>query len=219
MSFWLTKRIIYLLVILLSAATGVSKWKNLNQGFKLLSVLLTLTFLSETAAVICAYVYKNTVLVYDIFDPLEELMFTFIFASTFVKSISNKIIISGVIIAFVIISFSVFFSNIKIINTFPVIIKSAFLIILSLLLFKKILAEPYYENIMKEPLFWLGSATLLFFTINFLFWTSYHYLSETTNNIMMIFVDVLYYSNLVFYLMLWYSFVITKKSQPTGTNG
>jgi hypothetical protein len=210
----LIKDIFYLLIILLAALTGFSKWNILSKAFKTLSVLLLTTFLFETAALICAYVFKNNALVYNIFAPVELLFFTYIFADLFKEKVTANIIkAAGILIAFFIIIASVFVLRGRMINTLSIIIKSTFFIIVSLLKFREMLGDPGHENIVREPVFWLCTAVLLFFTINILFWSSYDYLGQTKSKIMGSFFDILYYSNLVFYTMLWYSFVVIKYNQ------
>ena len=219
---WLLKQIIYLSVILLAPVTGFIKWRSLSKAFKTLSVLLLTTFLFETTAVFSAYVFKNNALVYDIFDPAEVLLFTYVFANLFKRNPAKKIITAiGISIVLIIIFSSVFFVPGILINTLSVVIKSIFFIILSLLKFRNMLAEPNYESVVKEPVFWLCTAVLLFFTINILFWSAYNYLSHTHTKIGGSFIDILYYSNIVFYLMLWYCFVVIKKNRRyyNNTNG
>ncbi|MGI8583989.1 MAG: hypothetical protein ACR2KX_17470 [Chitinophagaceae bacterium] len=219
---WLSQQIIYRLIILFAALTGSSKWKTLSKAFKILSSLLFTTFLFETTALICAYVLKNNTLVYNIFSPLQVLFFTYIFANLLKnKTSKNKIITAGILVAFFIVISSVFVYKGIMINTLSIIIKSTFYIILSLLKFREMLKDPGHENILLEPVFWLCTSVLLFFTVNILFWASLDYLVNTKSKIMNSFFDILYYSNLVFYLMLWYCFVIIKKNrrQYESANG
>src|SRR5215213_1029238 len=128
MGIWLTKKLIYLLIVLFATIAGFKKWTALTRVYKALAVLLLVTFLFETAAVICAYVFKSSVLVYNIYDPVQQLIITYMFAELLSKELYRKIITAGCIIAAFMIIISVFFSTVYYINTLSVIVKSIFFI-------------------------------------------------------------------------------------------
>jgi len=214
MSTWLIERIVYLLIVLIASVTGFAKWNRLTSAFRKLSVLLLVTFLFETAAVIFAYVLRNNALVYKVFAPVQVLFFTYIFAHLFTNKKLQKIIKpAGIVIVLIIIATSVFFFPARMMNTLSVVIKSVFFITLSLLKFREMLEDPEYENIIAEPVFWFCTAVLLFFTVNILYWAAYNYLAQIESKSSGSLYHILYYSNLVFYTMLWYSFVTIKNNQ------
>lgn len=208
----LSVRILYSAIILAGGITGLLKWSYLTRPFKLLSGLLLVTFVSETAAYISAIIIRSNVLVFNIFDPVEVIFFTFIFSYIFISlRYRRMIILSGIIITFLIILTSVLKLQGNLINTIAIVIKSNFYIILSLLKFKEILLNPEEDNLLKEPVFWVCSSVLFFFSINLLYWASSNYLEKYDHRYNLAWL--LNYSNIIFYLLILYSFLLIKKNK------
>ena len=209
---YLLKKLIYLAILLIATVIGFLKWNKLSKEYRYLSVLFLITFIFETLAVVFAYTVKNNTIVYEIFDPLQLILFSCIFYEIIIsRSTKRKVLISAIIMSLIIILSSVLDLEAGFLNSYSVVIKSIYYIFLSLIVFRQVLLNPRYSNILKEPVFWFCAALLFFFTINILFWTSNNYLINHDKTSLPALYLVLYFSNLIFYLVLLYAVILVQK--------
>lgn len=204
MTTWLLKKIIYLLIVFIASIIGLKKYKSIIAPYRYLSVILAATFLFELVALICAYTIKSNEFVYSIFDYFETTGFLLVFELLYTKKIFKYI-------SFL---FIVIFISIKILSEFVNItssstdilttIKSMLLIISSLLLFLNWFLNPKEENLLNQPSFWFATTILFFYSINLLFWSTYSSKFFNIKSVQLLFIEILYYSNIILYCILGY---------------
>lgn len=213
MSEWLLKRLIYLLVILMALLSG---YKFNRPGFaagKPIMLLLATTFIFEVTAVVFAYVYRNNSIVYFLFNPIQIFMLTAFYMVCLSPPWSRTIGKVSVVIITIIIFSGWMNQGWKATDPYGSGLRNLYFIILSLLLFTDWLKKPKYEHIVNEPVFWINTMVLFFFSANVIFWSMYNLWSEQFGKLLTQLNPVLYYSNLVFYAGIGYSFTLqhTKK--------
>jgi hypothetical protein len=163
-------RILYYLTIVSVTIFGTVNFKKLTIPFKLLTILLALTIVSEIANRVCAKVYHNSLPVYNLVAINEcifySLIYYYIFKSNVIKNILllTAIIVPvlAVINAFTLQPFmSIFPSNVLVITTI-------LYVIFAMLLYREMLSNALEIAIFKQSVFWYNTGVLFFSVTMFL---------------------------------------------------
>jgi len=84
-------------------------------------------------------------------------------------------------------------------------------VVLSILLFAKIMTEAEITNLRSEPIVWINAAFLMYYTGNFFYYILFN-ISVDHNISFALHTTILYYFlNIILYLMLAYSFILIRK--------
>lgn len=162
----------YYLALIFSVLTGLISIPFSDKGFKAVSLLLVITFISEIVAkcLVSSAGFSNNI-VYHIFTPIEFLLYAIVY-NYFLKSQKwKKILITFVVFMIICeVTNSIFLQGLKQTNTNTIILESIMLIILSLRLFLKIREAAIFQNILHSGIFWFNSAVLIYYSINILVW-------------------------------------------------
>ncbi len=214
MSEWLFTRVIYLAILLITTIFVWSFYKQQREAERYLTYLLTATFFFETLAVVFAYAFKNSSIVYLIFNPIQIILLGSFYACILEKGGGGKwarvLVITG---AALVILTGILNKGWKQIDMEGNAILNFCFLIFSVLLFAQWLKEPTSESILKEPLFWLNSMVLLFFSLSILYWFTYNYLPATNEIVRVYFEYILFYSNFIFYPMIGaVTYLLTKRN-------
>lgn len=202
----------YLFLLLLITVFGIASNKKLAIPFKLLTVVIGITFILESIMWLLSFRYYDTRFLAHIMSFAELNLYLAIFYFLFHKKIIKKAII------FLIIFFNIF----SIINSFflqpyynnfpsnvllPVQICYA---LLSLVMFRQMLSNALDINITKQSIFWFNSAMLFLSTSLFFYLglNNYFVIHRLNFHILGTFN---YGINLIFYTMAGYSIYLNSK--------
>ncbi|MEP6674485.1 MAG: hypothetical protein ABJA78_05000 [Ferruginibacter sp.] len=209
---WLFKRIIYLCIILAAILIAYNRKKSLPANLSALKTLLVIVFFNETLAIIFAYTFKQTSLLYALFGPVQVFLISFVYKKTFV---SRKTIIATNLLMYacliVMLVTAIINKAWMQVNSEGNTLKSIYIVLLCLLLFTDWLRFPTTFNIMKEPMFWVNMGFFFFFAINVFFWIGYDFLAEENSAILKKLEPIQYFSNLFLYGNILYAFILQKK--------
>jgi hypothetical protein len=199
-----TQFIFYLCIIasgFLLGALSYTRYRKLRS----VTLLLTLTFISEITAQFCAVKFRNNMPVYHLFSPLQLLLLGLFFFNNLehgaARSALPKIIIAA--IAFSIIN-AVFIQGINAYPSYFFNIESLIVILYSSILFIQYLERPSEENIFKNPVFIADIAILWFYIFSFLYFLVYDYFVKMNISRAML-RTIQVFSNYIYYLMLFYA--------------
>ena len=198
---WISKTIIYQVVLLLAAIAGLVHYKRMDKASRLLVWFICSTFLSEAIAVWFALKYGNSLIVYHIYNPLQlfliALYFNFEIEYFHRKKIGWYLGIGGIMLS---IFNSVFLqSPFKVIDSNFLITESFIIIGLCLYSFYSLLLEDSVEDFFDNR-FWFSSLLLIFWSFTFCYWligpTIYKTSPKTSEwiNVMIWVINVLCYS-------------------------
>jgi hypothetical protein len=164
----------YYCILIFATAISLVYFRRAEKAFKWLSVLITLTCISELTAKYVGLRYGSNAIVYDIFIPIEYFVYANIY-SLFLKSKKWKkiLLITTAVLFFGDIINVYFFQHTTEVPTNTINIEMVMLVFLSLLLFINIREKPVYENIVTEAVFWFNSAVLFYYSFNILIWGFY----------------------------------------------
>lgn len=210
------KLIILLIILCVGIFLGIIKWKKSDTPFKAIVVLLIVTSITElTARLVIYYGFKTNVTVYKIFDPVQVILFSYIFYHLYQTPVLKKFAVYACTVALILLSISTIINISPYVdNSIGVTTKCALYILLSLMKFSEMLRTPSEENIVADPAFWFCAAVFFFFSVNIMYWISVKVLSES---------DALWaahklhvYCNYIFYTIVAFSFLLIpfKRRQP-----
>ena len=194
------------------------RYKRLSMPFKILAFYLLFLFLISIANKSFIAYFGNNYLILNI-----EAFTDFIFISLiYYKLLRNSLITKVLQIALPVVLLSYIYNSIFLqpLNlTFPgyaLATNKVLFIILSLLLFKQMLAEPLEINITKQGIFWFNIAVLLNSTTMFLndYLVNY-YAKGTVNPVVRYFWN---YSDIIFNLILGIAIVVETSENNKRVN-
>lgn len=210
---WLLKRIIYLSIILIAIIIAHRKRMGLEKNLCELRKLIIIVFYVETAAVIFAYLFKQTSWLYALFGIVQVYFISSVYQQTFINRSAKKI--AGVLLIlcllFMLVTAIINKAWVQV-NPEGSTLKSFYVILLCLLLFKDWLQFPTTNNIVKEPMFWVNVGFFFFFSINIFFWIGYNFFAVEDISILKELEPVQYFSNLFLYGNILYAFAIKKNA-------
>lgn len=155
----------------------------------------------------------NTMPIGHIYIPVSFLL-AGLFYIKGLKGFVKEKFIAAVIIVFIL--FSVINSSlIQSIYSFPNYSGAFGAIILvgfSILLFAKIMAEGKIKRLTSEPMVWINSGFLIYYTANFFFYILYNILLENSIEFLKQTIFVFNIFNLIFYILIAIGFLNAKKS-------
>ncbi|MFL5810637.1 MAG: hypothetical protein ACJ749_14035 [Flavisolibacter sp.] len=196
-------------VLLAGIIIGAINFKSSKRPFTLLFLLLIATFTTEAMAEYFAHKYRNNLVVYHLFNPIEYALFALIFYFL-IENRRFKTFIFCTIIVYIPLSIlnSLYiepFSR-NYINTNAILTESILLVIFSLQVLYEILTSHTYQNIFGSSAFWLSMGVILFFATNIFFWGYYNNFVNNDQGVK-IFYRILFLENIVLYslcaLALW----------------
>lgn len=168
---WIYQATIYFVILCLAAITGLIQYKKLDKASKLIVVYLVITSISEGLALFGSLMYKNNLVIYHLYCPIQFLLLSIYFnLSPDQKKINAAgwiIGLSGLMLSII---NSIFFQPpLKELNTNFIVIESFLIIGMSLFSFYRLLASDIIY-IHLVPKFWFSSIFLVFWSFTFFYW-------------------------------------------------
>lgn len=201
---------IYLVFLTITCVIGIIYYKRLRKPYQLLAQMMIFVFLSELLSSVFISQIGSNHPFYHVLQWIQLIYYSVIFSHLLSPKPFSKtaVVLIGLGLAAIccIISFSYqsFFS-------FPsigAIFLSLFVIILSLLLFIKMIRLPENRAIYLEPNFWIGSANLIFFSFTFFFFSYYKFLLDEAIQVPEIGYIFLGVANMMMYLFYTIAFAL-----------
>ncbi len=194
-----TRFLIYLAILSIICILGLLRFFKLSSPYKLLTVFILITFISEFVTRIFVKEYKNSCPPYHIYQPLQ-----FFFITAFYLSHLKKLnaVISGSWIVYILFSMvnSVFFQDVWTVPTNAMLAANIVYVLCALLLFKSMLQTAGEQPLLKQGLFWYNTSTLILFTFNFFCWSFYNVLLKLNNDSFAL-TDITYVLSMQYYLI------------------
>ena len=162
----------YYSLLIAASLSCLFLFRHAQKPFRLLAALTVLTLLSELIAKYVAFVlHRPNNIVYYFFTPVEFFFYVLIYKQFFSNKKWNYIL--WICFAFFVLAEilnTIFYQPLSVTNTNIFLLESILLIIFSLNLFIKIRESAYYENLLKEGVFWFNSAVLFYYAFSILVW-------------------------------------------------
>lgn len=170
---------IYFLSLLFTALCGIWRYKKLDTASKILSILICCALINEYAAYYLAIKYKNNLALYDIYSIIEFgilcLYFNKVIDVFIEKKIGIYIGIGGIIFG---IMNLIFIQHLNSFNSYFLLFEGLSVIGMCLFAFFRMLLKYDSLKLYKYPHFWFISIILFFWSITFLTWGLYEYITQ-----------------------------------------
>jgi hypothetical protein len=191
---------IYLSALLISTIIGVVNFKKLTTPFRLLSILLAYTLIHECAVRIGASYKISLNVVYQIYILVAFSLYALIYYFSLIKPLRKSValVISVIILALGTVNILTSIDNFP---SIAISFCSCMIIFLSLLQLNELLYSDPEKKLIHKPLFWMNTAIMVYWSINFLQLGLYSYFvkANTPNPITQ---NIHTYSSIVYYAIL-----------------
>lgn len=203
--------IIYLVLLLIILLTGIVRYKKLTIPFKILTILIGITFICEGIKKVVGMIFRNSMPVEHLTATLEFISFSLIYYFLLNSAITKKMILYfiGAFFSIWIINL-IFFEKITEFPSITLNFSQFIYIIYSLLLFKKMLLSQSEEGLLHQSIFWFNVDMLFFSSSIFLIFGLTNLFRKHDYDITILYT-LEYISNLVFYVLIGISIIIDTK--------
>lgn len=205
LSFDLIKDIIYFLLLFSTAATGWLNFKRLSLPFQWLTICVAFILVAECFSIFFKYILgASNFIVYHFQLPVMILMYGMVFNKLF-ETFGNggrRWLIVPIVISVASIGFSFFVQSVNEIPGYALSLMSLFLVGYSLMSFWYLLQLPSEEKLLKQPVFWLATGTLSYYSPTFIFWGLYPLLMGSDSSFWM------HHLNFVVNIIIYASYLV-----------
>ena len=176
--------------------------------FKVLTIFAGITIVSECISRWLSFTYGNSSPVYHVYIIPLYLFYAWIYLELLSSPVIRRAIAVSVPV-FVLLSIfnTLYFQPIRQFPSNMLLIACALIIILSLMMYRQMWNFPIEMNLFRQPVFWLNTGILFFFTTTFLFWSFFNYFIRQKLNLGLL-SDMIYVSNIVYYMLLGISLLL-----------
>lgn len=202
--------LIYLTIIFIAVIIGCRVRQKLNKALKGVLLLLAITLLCESSALICVIYMQTNLPIYYLFFFSKSAILGYVYFQLLKKKRDRTIIACLCTTALLMIVFITIQSSFPILLLFN--IEGTFMLVCSLLYFKELLRQPIEGNILRFSFFWLNCAVLYFCIIEFLCWGILELVTLPGSFILFPKYPIMTYSQLVYYAAIALAFVLNKKA-------
>lgn len=191
---------------------GLFAFKNLGDRLKILFYYVCFASVVSILTSLIANSGTNTMPLLHMYVPVELLLLTLFYVNYIKEYINRKYIwaILGAFIAFSVLNV-LFFQKIA---TYPYLLRaveSIILVVFSVLYFYKVMVEAKIKKLSKDPMIWINTGMLFYFSGNFFFHILLQLAVTTSNDFAKKMVYFFWTTNILFYLVLAIGFYKQKK--------
>jgi len=192
--------------------TGLYCFRSLTKSLKIIFIFTAFAFLTEISVSIAIAAGFQTTPALHFYIIIEFLLWA-LFYSILLHPFIHKKILTAIIIlfeAYVIINL-LFIQNLSTMPNFVRSMEGLLLVLFSILLFSKFMVENKHREIQKEPIIWINTAVLIYFSGNFFFNILFNLILENSREFSRI--TSYYFSGLngLFYLLIAFGFLLQRK--------
>jgi len=208
------EKIIYYFVLIIITLFGAVNYKKLTVPFKLLTILIGITLISEITIRVCAKLFHNNLPMFHIVSFYEYIFYMLIFYRVFKnKTVKNIIFATAIIVPmFTVVNAFIFQPYM---TTFPsnvIFVSNIIYTILTMLLYREMLLNSSQISLFKQSVFWFNTA-LLFFSVTMFFHLGIlnYLIKHKQNSGILTYLDMV--ANIIFYGAFAYAIYLNTKEK------
>jgi hypothetical protein len=175
--------IFYFLSLVFAVITSMYQYKRLDRASRILAILVCCALVNECVAYFAAKKFHNNMPVYSVYCFFEYALLCLYFNNVIdifkKRHIGIYIGVAGIVLG---ILNSIFIQNIYSFNSYFLFLEGLSVIALSLLTFFRLLIRDDTPNLYKCYHFWFISILVFFWSVTFLTWGLYDYISSQLEN-------------------------------------
>jgi hypothetical protein len=161
--------VVYLTLLLLIAIVGFTRFKKLSKGFRILTVLILCTLISESIKKVYGKIYHNNMPIAHIWAVIEYALLSLTYFYLLTGAWVKKAIIASTVAMLILEVVNVlFFEKLTQFPSLILEVSHILYVVYSLLLFRQMLLFPMEQNLFKQSLFWFNINVLFYATTMFL---------------------------------------------------
>lgn len=160
-------RLISSFAVLLPLLIALYKRNNMNTVQRKLALLLLVTLVTESISNVLWYQKENNLPVYHFYTVAEFILIINVYRTVLKKFFFKNFfaLITIIFISFAVLN-TIFFQSLKTFNSNVTTLLGFIIIFLTLSYFYKLLKEVKYGMLESNPMFWLNSGFLIYFSSN-----------------------------------------------------
>ncbi len=177
--FYTTKSALYYSTLIFVSVYGLLNIKEFKKKYKLLTILVIITLISEISAKCCYYYFGASFPPYHLLIVITIMFQAYIYAELIAEKEKQKRLLVFLASSTCLLSVinSIFYQTPF--TTFPtngIILLSLFTITLTLITFTKMIGYPSTVPLKKQPMFWFNTGNFIFYNLTFfVFAFFYHF--------------------------------------------
>lgn len=197
---------------LIPLALGIYVFRKLGDKLKILFYYICITAVADIVSSLVARTGTNTMPGAHIYVPVELVVLTLFYAN-YVKEYISKKYIWIIIGTFVIISImnALFFQKVTVYPNIPRAVECIVMVIYSVLYFHKVMVEAKIKKLSKEPMIWINTGILCYFSFDFFFHISFPAVLASSVEFAKGILYFFWATNIMFYSILAIGFYKQKK--------
>jgi len=201
------------IVIFIPLILGLIKYKQLDKSLKIVFYFVLFGTATEVfTKIYSTFFFKNTMPIGHVYITLSFLIMGLFYFNE-LKAYVNKKIIVGLIFLFEIFSVInvIFIQSIFDFANITGAIGAMILFLFSIVLFSKVMTEAKIEKLSKEPILWINTAVLIYYSGNFFYYVLFNYSLTISMEFATTTVKFAMGLNILFYLFVAVGFLKVKK--------
>jgi hypothetical protein len=199
---------LYLVLLAVVFAIGLLRFRQRSAAFKVLTLLIGVTFVSEVITRLLIEMTKNSSPVYHVYVIVLYFCYAWIYRElSSDPRLKKAIVISAAVFLLLSITNTIFYEHILQFPSNIFMIACVAIVILSLLIYRQMFNYPIEESLFRQPVFWLNTATLFFYTTTFFLLSFINYFIRQKLDTTLL-VNMIYVANIVYYMTLGVSLLV-----------
>jgi hypothetical protein len=205
---------LYLILLLSVFIMGMIRFNKLTLPFKLLTTLIGITFVSESATRVAAHLYHNALPLYHIISIIQYIFFALIYRyiinapgiKTFILVTIFIMTFFGIVNAFTLQPWLTVFPS------YTLLPSEILYCVYALVLFRQMLLNPLTVSLTKQSIFWYNVALILYSSVIFMcdgltnYFISHHIYNDLLGEVNAV-------AHYIYYLLLGFSIFINSKQK------
>ncbi|HCE56234.1 MAG TPA: hypothetical protein DER09_00200 [Prolixibacteraceae bacterium] len=210
--YWLSK--LSAITNLAAFIVGIFLFRNFKYEIKIVFYFVAFGIFTETfSRLFLHFVMKNAMPIGHFYFPVAFLLagwFYFQILKDFIKPVF-LIVTIALFEVYAIIN-SVFIQSLFEYASLEFSIGSILLFMFSVAFFIKVMVDAKITNLAREPLIWINTAFLVYYTVNFFYHSLYNLRVDASKEVTKIAVQFFFIMNLLFYFLITIAFLKCRKS-------
>ena len=199
---------LYLALLAVVFVIGILRFDRRSGPFKAITLLVGTTFLSEVLTRVLIGMTKNSSPVYHVYVIVLYFFYAWIYRELSTDRRLKKVIAASTVVFLLFaIANTVFFQSPRQFPSNSFMIVCVPIVILSLLIYHQMFNYPSEQSLFRQPVFWLNTATLFFFTTIFFTLSFLNYFIRQKFDTTLL-INMIYITNIIYYMTLGVSLLV-----------
>jgi len=205
--------------LLLLVLIGLALYPKLTRSYRLLLGIQVLTFLSAVVQWYMGKYYGYNNIILHIYTLLNAVLFGLMYHSVMLHRKSKLfVLIASTALLLFWVADSFFIQGVRAYPHYELIAISIVYVTFALLSNYEMIRYSKEDHVTRSSIFWVNSSVILFFSINFIFWSLYGYLVRIKAPIRFDLIKVLWWLNFVHYAFFTVAIYLNSRKIQSSEN-